>query len=168
MSLVVEDGSGKSDAETYVSLADVDIWHTNRNDTGWAGTDAVKEAAIRKAMDYLESRFTWATGTKGDEDQALAWPRDGAYDRHGNSIDSNEILQVLKDAVAYLALYVVETGDIAEAQDRPISRFKAGEVELTYEKLTEGGFIEKTFPFVNDLLKGLILEGSYTRTVVLT
>lgn len=91
MALVVEDGSGKADANSYASLTDLQTFFGNR---GWSYngfTPEEQEAALVAATDYIERRSRWSTGTKGSKEQALSWPRSGAYDRHGYLIDSDEV-----------------------------------------------------------------------------
>lgn len=74
MALVVTPGA--SDADSYAALADADAYFSGRGVTAWTGTDAVKEAALRKATAYLDNayRAKWR-GVRVNEDQALAWPR---------------------------------------------------------------------------------------------
>ena len=53
MTLVIEDGTGKSNAESYISVADADTYHSNRGNTDWAAlTTAEKERLLRIATDY--------------------------------------------------------------------------------------------------------------------
>lgn len=80
--LVVEDGSGDSDANAYIEAAYADTYHGNRLNSYWAALSADQKAAsIIKATDYLDKRFI--RRYRGDRmvfDQALGWPRIGAYD----------------------------------------------------------------------------------------
>ena len=50
MALVHEDGTGKTDAESYCSVTFADARHTAFGNSTWTGADAVKEAALRKAI----------------------------------------------------------------------------------------------------------------------
>ena len=62
MSLIVEDGTGKSNAESYISVADADTYHSNRDNTDWAAlTTAEKERLLRIATDYMVAvyRLRW-------------------------------------------------------------------------------------------------------------
>lgn len=74
MSLSVEDGTGLSTAESYVSVAECDTYATNNGLTAWTGTAAVKEVALRKATRYLDTAFRWR-GVRSTTTQALEWPR---------------------------------------------------------------------------------------------
>ena len=59
MAIVVEDGTGKSTAESYISVADASTYHTARGNTAWAAltTDALREAALRKATDFMRQVY---------------------------------------------------------------------------------------------------------------
>ena len=76
MSLDVEDGTGRTTAESYVSVADADAYHTKFGNTDWTGTTAVKEVALRIATRYMDANYTFC-GVKQYLAQALQWPRVG-------------------------------------------------------------------------------------------
>ncbi|HOD09097.1 MAG TPA: hypothetical protein PKG98_13515, partial [Myxococcota bacterium] len=63
MSLVVEDGSGKSNANAYVSLEDCDGYHADMGNTAWVVDDedadniAARETAIRKATAFIDRKY---------------------------------------------------------------------------------------------------------------
>lgn len=76
MTIIVEDGAGKADAETYVSVVVADAYHTAMGNTAWTGADAAKEIALRRATQYLDNRYTYR-GTRLTSTQALEWPRVG-------------------------------------------------------------------------------------------
>lgn len=77
MALVVEDGTGKPDAESYCSVSDADKYFADRGVTEWASRAAEqKEIALRKATDYIELRFSDKfIGFKATKGQALSFPR---------------------------------------------------------------------------------------------
>ena len=77
MALITEDGTGKTDAESYISVTDADTYFSNRGNAAWAALNtAAKEAALRKATDYMAARYemAWA-GLRKTSTQALDWPR---------------------------------------------------------------------------------------------
>jgi hypothetical protein len=77
MSLIVEDGTGKPDAESYISVADADTYFANRGNTVWAALSPTqKEQALRSATDYMVQAYElrWS-GSRRTLTQALAWPR---------------------------------------------------------------------------------------------
>ncbi|UYW34472.1 DnaT-like ssDNA-binding protein [Methylorubrum extorquens] len=76
MPLIVEDGTGRADAESYASVAQADEYHQKRGTAGWTGDEAAKEAALRRATDYLDGAYrTRWLGQAAMLEQSLAWPR---------------------------------------------------------------------------------------------
>lgn len=78
----VEDGTGITDANSYVTVSYADDYHSGRGNTDWAGTNAEKQAALVKATDHVERvygpRFI---GEKGSDTQGLHWPAALAFER---------------------------------------------------------------------------------------
>ena len=103
MAFVVEDGTGLSNANAYLAVADADTYWEERGDTVWAAlTTAAKQAALIKATDYIEARFGQRfLGTKLLTTQSLGFPRDDLYDREGTQIEG--IPTPFKNAVAEYA-----------------------------------------------------------------
>lgn len=95
MSLIVEDGSVVTSAESYCSVAHADSYHTSRGNFDWLdlSTDE-KESALRKATDYMVGQYSdkW-DGYKKDADQALDWPRENVR------INGLAIVQYLSDSI---------------------------------------------------------------------
>ena len=135
MALEVEDGTGKSTAESYISVADASSYHTARGNTAWAAlaTDALREAALRRATDYMRQayRSRWQ-GYKVNEDQALDWPR---YDVEveGYAIDSDIVPTEIKNACAELALRA-SAADLNPDLTQGVAREKVGQIEVEYDK----------------------------------
>lgn len=76
MALIVEDGTGRADAESYCSVAYADAYFSARNVSNWDGSDAHKEGLLRLATDFMQQRYTslWQ-GYRKTSTQALDWPR---------------------------------------------------------------------------------------------
>lgn len=77
MALIVENGTGLADAESYISVADADEYLGKRGDTAWAAlTTEQKEQALRRGTDYMVQvfRMRWR-GSRVNAVQALDWPR---------------------------------------------------------------------------------------------
>ena len=77
MTLIVEDGTGVTSAESYITVADADTYFSNRGNTTWAAlTTTAKEQALRKGCDYLVQtyRLRWK-GVRVASTQSLDWPR---------------------------------------------------------------------------------------------
>lgn len=74
MSIVVEDGSIVTGANSYASVADLQAYANARNII--IAED--ESALLLKAMDYLESFDGRFKGKRVSRDQPLSWPREGA------------------------------------------------------------------------------------------
>lgn len=132
MALVVETGAGLSTAESYISVADADARHTALGNTTWTGTDASKEAALRRATQYMEQAYrqSWK-GTRLYRDQALSWPRYGAV-VDGYDLESNYVPDDVANACADLALKAL-SADLAPDLERGIKREKVGPLETEFD-----------------------------------
>lgn len=115
MALIKEDGSIVAGANSYADVADADAYQTDRGRQAWLdATTEVKEAALIRATDYIESR--WALVFSGDpigDDQALSWPRRNVYyPRTGNSFPNDEVpADVLNATVEYASQIIGPDGD---------------------------------------------------------
>jgi hypothetical protein len=85
MTLIVEDGTGKEDANSYSDLAFITAHHALRGNAAWSGaTEAEQEAAAVRATDYLDGQYASRfRGRKRTQAQARQWPRIGAMDDQG-------------------------------------------------------------------------------------
>jgi hypothetical protein len=131
MALVVEDGTGLSTAESFVSLADASARHTAHGNSAWTGTDAVKEAALRRATAHMEQAYRqrWK-GARLTRDQALSWPRYDAF-VEGFALASDAVPEAVANACADLALKAL-SGDLNADLTRPVIREKVGPLETEY------------------------------------
>jgi hypothetical protein len=114
MALVVENGTGMSNAESYVSVADADAYHVaHTGSTTWAAaSNTAKEIALRRATSYVDEK--WADQWKGSRmafSQALRWPRVGALDLDGLLIPTAPIPVRLRNAVAEIAAEIIDGTD---------------------------------------------------------
>lgn len=82
MALIVEDGSGKSDAESYVSVSDCVSYAAARGLTFPAEPAANAEAALRRGTSWLDGAYrgSFPGRRKNGRAQALEWPRMDAWD----------------------------------------------------------------------------------------
>lgn len=129
--LTVEDGSASATADSYISLEAADLYHVNRGNLDWVGTDSEKTRKLRRATQFLDGRYRarWK-GTKATSGQALCWPRDSMTDEDGNGIDSDVIPNGIQYATCELARVLPYTQKID--QPKGLKRVKAGSVEVEY------------------------------------
>lgn len=101
--IVVENGTGLDNANSYISVAEADTYHTTYGNTTWTGSNALKEQYIFKAMQYLENTYFFH-GYRTYVVQALQFPRTNIpVDYNEASLDGT-VPQKLKDAICELAL----------------------------------------------------------------
>lgn len=141
MALVVEDGTGRADAESLISEADADAYHSARGNSAWTGASAIKEAALRKAADYMEQayRLRWA-GYRTTNVQRLSWPRamvpvidgPGGYAGVPSYVEDDVVPELVRSANAELALLAL-SGDLNPALERLTRREVVGPIEVEYE-----------------------------------
>jgi hypothetical protein len=148
VALITEDGTAKTDAESYISVADADTYHSNRGNTAWAALEtAAKEQSLRKGTDYMLQtyRSRWK-GTRLTAGQALDWPREWVeredYYLTGSappdSVDgafyypSDEVPVEVQRACAELALRA-SAGDLSPDIGRRTLREKVDVIEVEYD-----------------------------------
>lgn len=165
MALTVETGTGLDPAaNTYASVATVDAYCTAHGHTAWTGTDAVKEAAILRAMTYIES-LAW-NGYKTAHVNPLEWPRSCMEDRSGYAIASNVVPQAVVNALCEAALRELEAAgstmpDVGRDDSMTLLKV-AGAIEMEWATAAP---TQTDFRIVKALLKGLIAPSGGVRLV---
>lgn len=144
MALIVEDGTGRVDAESYTSVTEANAYHGARGNAGWTGSDPVKEAALRRAMTYIEGVYNgrWIGLRAARFGQSLSWPRVGAVDENGWPIAYNAVPANLKAAVAEAALSeLASPGSLTPppTTTQRVTSKKVGSIAVTYANSTAGG-----------------------------
>lgn len=156
MALIVEDGTGLANAESYVSLSDLSAYIASRGLT-LSGSDTAKERLVRRAMDYVESYGHRFTGIKLTREQALQWPR--AYARiDGFDPPSDEIPQRLKNAVCQLAVDISSQDEFPIGDGREVIKEKIGAIETEYQPSGQRAILP-VFSKVEALLRPLLRSG---------
>lgn len=137
MALIVEDGTGRADAEAFVSVAAADARHTANGSTLWPGslTTEEREQAIRRATIFMEQAYRqrWK-GHRVNYNQALSWPR-YAVIVDGFDVLSTIVPPEVANACADLALKAA-AGDLAPDLERGIKREKVGPIETEFDTAT--------------------------------
>jgi hypothetical protein len=147
VAVVVEDGTGKANADSYISEADAVTYLGLRGDTVFAALSAVNQAVmLRKATDYMVQvfRLRWK-GSRVSINQALDWPRNFVFlDDYGNTegqygygaaglvVLNNVVPTEITHACALLALRA-NSGDLAPDVSRVVKRRKIDTIETEYE-----------------------------------
>jgi hypothetical protein len=107
--LIVEDGTGKDDSNSYSDLAGVTAYVNLRQDVNllpWLGAnESNRVAAAIIATQFLDLRWRYegSIANPGDDEevrQRLQWPRSGVYDDRGVEVEDDEIPELLAEAFA--------------------------------------------------------------------
>jgi hypothetical protein len=116
ITLVVEDGTGLANANTYISLADSDSYHNDRFNEGWKGGEEPRESALIRATEFIDNEWVFQGDRRFPETpQALAWPRVGVYDEEAQLVDDDSVPLGIQYATAELALVVTCNGTLLVA-----------------------------------------------------
>jgi len=116
-----DDGS-VADANAYISVAFFTEYHADRAQT-YTGDNAAIQAAIIRATQYLDTRFTFV-GRVTDVDQTTQWPRLGARD--SNDRIREGIPREIKAACAeYARIALAQTLNPNPTQDETGARIKS-------------------------------------------
>jgi hypothetical protein len=151
MPLTVEDGTGLADADSYVSVAQADAYHSAMGNAEWTGEPVDLEAALRRATQYVDARYTFR-GTPLRYGQALAFPRtcDGAA--------YSWPIKNLVAATCELALRALAGPLVADEDPVAVTKEVVGPIEVDYAAPRAGGQVR--FSIVDSLLRDLTLGGS--------
>ncbi len=132
--LIVEDGTGLSNANSYASLEEADTYHSLRGNSLWTGEDSVKEAALIRATSSIDGMYArYWPGTRATKEQALDWPRVDAYDRDGY-LETGLPRQVVNATIEAALIELQTPGTLTSELDRggAIKREKVGPIETEY------------------------------------
>lgn len=164
IAIVIEDGTGKSDADSYQSLDDVQAYADAVGKT-FDKTETVKAeracrlATIRLDLDY-EDRFP---ALRMNADQALAFPRGWFYDRNRVLVESETIPKAITDAHAELAIRSYGGDDLFPDTTNRVLTAKTDDTDaysqtLRYAPAPSGvdGEPLKKYPIVDVLLAAIL------------
>jgi hypothetical protein len=130
VALIVEDGSGVTGAESYITVAGADTYFSDRGNAMWdALTTEQKEQALRKGTDYMEGRYRWR-GERVADDQALSWPRTCVY-AFGHLVDSDVVPERVQRACAELAVRA-SADDLSPDVGAQVKSETVGPISVTY------------------------------------
>lgn len=109
MALIIEDGSGKENAQAYVTPADV-LAYANLYGLG---NGHVQDGEIMRATQFLEGNFyaRWV-GIKKTEKQSLSWPRAYATRQDGWIVSESVVPVEVKNASCALAIRAKTTQNL--------------------------------------------------------
>lgn len=148
MALIVEDGTGLVDADSYISLVDARLYAANYGYT-LPDDDTEADVALRKGCVYVNLFEYSFTGERLNDDQSLAWPRVNAYKCVGDQvyIDSGVVPTEVKQSQVIAASFYAAGIDVRANDDGNsiASEEVSGAVKVSYhDNGKTGGSIEIT------------------------
>ena len=122
MAFVVEDGTGVSNANAYISVAFYRAYFADRGRDVSAQTDQQVQGYIVRATDFVESRFGQRyQGTRKTLTQALGMPRTGMT-LDGVTLSSDAVPAMFSMGIAEYAFRASKYADLAPDAPVPFER----------------------------------------------
>lgn len=149
MAVIVEDGSIVTNANSYVSEAELSAYATARGLT----LTASAEQLITKSMDFIETRSF--AGIKYTQDQELQFPRSSLY-IDSYLVSTSTIPKQLKNAQMETAIAIDQGFDPLAVVDRPKNKVKVGPISVEYDDKEFEPIVKK----INAYLSPLLAAGS--------
>lgn len=159
--LIVEDGTGLTNAESYVSVVEIDDYFAKLGYTVWQTlTEPEKEQAIRRAMRYMRQVYHgYWRGVPATTTQALDWPRDRVPgELYGTYYPNNAVPMDVKEAQMLLSIKAA-AGELAPDLDTAggVLEETVGPITIKYDKPTRD---LPRYTNVEMTLRSFILSGS--------
>lgn len=149
MAVIVEDGTGLANANSFTTVAAANAYFSARGNAAWDALDDVddKAPALIRATDFMEQMFRdrWA-GYRQTLAQSLSWPRyevpikdfgngygfGRGYSFYGAYYPVNVVPALVANACAELALKIASGTELAPDIDRQTSRETVGPITVEY------------------------------------
>jgi hypothetical protein len=154
-------------AESYLTLSEANDRIATLFDDAWDEAEPpVQTSALQRASAYLDRRFAgrWR-GIRATAAQTLAWPRTGAMDAEGFTIEPDAIPEAVKAATAEVALLIIKGVPLEAQPGQPAmvkrESKKVGPIEKEIEYFEGGGPGSiASFTALDGLLAGLTITKS--------
>lgn len=163
MALVIEDGSGVSDADSFVTLAEVRAYALKRGVT-LSNDDALLEPQVRKAHDYFFAVESQLKGSRAVAGQALPFPRKCVW-LFGDALPDDVIPQQVKNAACQLVIESLTQDVMPSTDGKVVLQETVGPISTTYANTGVAGE-SPTFPRVDIMLAPLLQSGGAILTSI--
>jgi hypothetical protein len=153
MPLIIEDGSGKADADSYQTVAAFKLYCDDRGMSYAGHSDADIERALRQGTNYIDTAFRYK-GNRSLASQALEFPRSNLVDWSGFTITGLPVRVVRAcSELAFRAL----SQPLMEDLDRggKVVSESVGSISVTYAQDAPAG---KTWQAAQKLLEPYIRD----------
>lgn len=154
MALVVEDGTGLDDADSYIALDDA-IQMARKYGLSLPSCDDEAEAALRNGALYVDLNEPSFSGDRLENNQALAWPRSSAYKCSGVAIASDSVpVEAQRSQVFAAAEYGAGTDVRPSSSGAEVKKEKVSSIEVEYFETGSNGSV--TIKRADDALSMLV------------
>ncbi len=169
MALVIEDGTGKPNADSYVGVTSADTYALRRRITAWGGlTEEDKESALIQGFDAISQLYGRRfMGRRTNPAQAGVWPREGAY-VEGRDIASTTVPEAVKSAQIELAIESIKPGGLwasVDPNEPQLIERTVGPVTRKFKPRDPNAPTQKTFDKVEAMLAPYFDEEYMSLTV---
>lgn len=137
MALILETGAGLVNSNSYVSVAEGEVYFTPDLSSYalWAAAPD-QEGLLIWATRVLDQKVRWRGTTANNSTtitQALRWPRQQMFDRDGNAVLTTVIPIQVKQATCELAKWML-SNDVTQGQNVDyLQRLRVDVIELTWQ-----------------------------------
>ena len=176
LSLIVQgSGTGLAEADAYVTVSEYKTRYAVTYDLaltipdGTTATDTQLGVAIRRGTILIEGYGSRFRGHRTDPDQALCWPRTGAYRTSGgmrrvpsSPMSSDMVPKAVKVASCFASSYALQNPDEINQlieQHRLVKREKIGgrvTVERQYSDLASSDSVRRMLTVVEEILDDML------------
>lgn len=164
VNLIVEDGSGISDSNSYCDLDFALEYCVNHGYTSWVDmTEDEQKVYLIKGTSFVDNFYEWK-GYKRTSVQSLEFPRNGLIDNNRTEILGipNNLKKAVIEAAFINLSSEVDNLFVSRDENGAIKRQKVDELEVEYFGESEATETEAeyktTYQVLNKLLKGLFKE----------
>lgn len=132
MALIIDATAGGVSANSYVTLADAEVYYESRlHSDEWDDVaDSVKNEGLAMATMLFDSELLWV-GSPASTTQALRWPRTSVTDPEGVAVSSSTIPTFLANATAEFALWLIQDDRLKESDTQGFTQIKVGSIFAT-------------------------------------
>lgn len=140
LTLIKEDGTGRTDANAYADVAACDAYHEGHlYATAWtAATSDQRAAALVMATRLIDSQFQF-NGFKANDAQALQWPREDCRDPDadgwaGGTVPNDVVPKAVADATCEMARELLIADRTASPPGEGLKYQNTGTTQTGYDK----------------------------------
>lgn len=162
MTLIVEDGTNVENANSYISVADADTYHSTYGNTAWADLSTTeKETSLIKATQAVELLYGEVfLGRLKETTQSRLYPRTAFYDNFGRYVETGSIPDALKNWVCEAGLVFSTGEEVFDAND-PTSYVVKESVEI-------GGAIKESLEYSQPISRNVFKKANHYILPIIT